>query len=180
MAFLRALSLLSLALLVPSLPAQAPQPEQSKTPPTISVDVNVVTLPVTVRDKKGKIVLNLTKDDFTLEEDSKPQTIRYFNQETNLPLTVGLLVDTSMSERENLEKERAASLTFLNQMITRPRDRAFVVHFDHEVELLQDLTGDHTKLEKAVRLIDTEPAVESVSDQTLQRTQEAWCRHPAL
>ena len=112
-------------------------------------------MPVTVRDKHGKIVLNLSKDDFALEEDGKPQTIRYFNQETNLPLTVGLLVDTSMSERDNLDKERAASRTFLDQMITRPTDRAFVIHFDREVELLQDLTADHGKLEKAVGEIDT-------------------------
>ncbi len=64
----------------------------------------MVTLPVTVRDKKGKIVRDLTKDDFELQEDGKPQTIRYFSQETNLPLTVGLLVDTSMSERDNIDQ----------------------------------------------------------------------------
>jgi VWFA-related protein len=134
-------------------------------PTTLSVDVNVVTLPVTVRDKKGKIVTSLTKDDFVLEEDGKPQNVRYFNQENNLPLTVGLLVDTSMSERDNLEKERAASRTFLDQMITKPKDRAFVVHFDREVELLQDLTGDHGKLEKAVGEIDTQSSVTAVTDQ---------------
>ena len=138
--------------------AQTPAPSPTT---TLSVDVNVVTLPVTVRDKKGKIVTNLTKDSFTLEEDGKPQTVRYFNQENNLPLTVGLLVDTSMSERDNLDKERAASRTFLDQMITRPKDRAFVVHFDREVELLQDLTSDHGKLEKAVGEIDAESQVTS-------------------
>ena len=133
----------------------------------MSVDVKVVTLPVTVRDKHGKIVTSLNKDDFALEEDGKPQTIRYFNQETNLPLTVGLLVDTSESERDNLDKERAASRTFLDQMITRPADRAFVIHFDRQVELLQDLTADHGKLEKAVGEIDTTSSVQSVptSDQ---------------
>ena len=124
--------------------------------------MKVVTLPVTVRDKKGKIVRDLTKDDFELEEDSKPQTIRYFSQETNLPLTVGLLVDTSMSERDNMDRERNASRSFLDQMINRPVDRAFVVHFDREIELLQDLTSDHAKLEKAVGLIETQPSVESV------------------
>ncbi len=118
-------------------------------------------MPVTVRDKHGKIVTNLSKDDFVLEEDGKPQTIRYFSQETNLPLTVGLLVDTSMSERDNLEKERAASKTFLDQMITRPTDRAFVVHFDREVELLQDLTSDRGKLERAVGEIDSTSMVEA-------------------
>ena len=171
MSFFRTSPLLCLLLLVPALesqnsttaPATTPPAAQSPATPTttLSVDVKVVTLPVTVRDKHGKIVLNLSKDDFALEEDGKPQTIRYFNQETNLPLTVGLLVDTSMSERDNLDKERAASRTFLDQMITRPTDRAFVIHFDREVELLQDLTADHGKLEKAVGEIDTTSAVES-------------------
>jgi VWFA-related protein len=147
-------------------PAATPPAAQAQSPAapvtTMSVNVKVVTLPVTVRDKKGKIVKDLTKDDFELEEDGKPQTIRYFNQENNLPLTVGLLVDTSMSERDNMDRERSASRSFLDQMINRPQDRAFVIHFDREVELLQDLTSDHGKLEKAVGLIDTQPSVESV------------------
>jgi VWFA-related protein len=155
-----------LLLLAPALQSQNSTPSTPSTPTTtLSVDVNVVTLPVTVRDKKGKIVTSLTKDDFVLEADGKPQTVRYFNQENNLPLTVGLLVDTSMSERDNLDKERAASRTFLDQMITKPKDRAFVVHFDREVELLQDLTGDHAKLEKAVGEIDTQASVTAVTDQ---------------
>jgi VWFA-related protein len=164
--------LLCLSLLAPALrsqtsgasPAAGSTPAQGQSAPvtTIPVNVKVVNLPVTVRDKKGKIVVNLTKDDFELEEDGKPQTIRYFSQETNLPLTVGLLVDTSMSERDNIDRERTASRSFLDQMINRPVDRAFVIHFDREVELLQDLTSDHAKLEKAVSLIDTQPQVESV------------------
>ena len=77
--------------------------------PRISVNVKVVTLPVTVRDKHGKIVRNLTKDDFVLQEDGKPQSIRYFTQDTNLPLTLGLLVDTSLSQRNVLDQERNAS-----------------------------------------------------------------------
>jgi VWFA-related protein len=144
-------------------PAAASPAAQSPASPvtTIPVNVKVVTLPVTVRDKKGKIVRDLTKDDFELQEDGKPQSIRYFSQETNLPLTVGLLVDTSMSERDNIDRERTASRSFLDQMITRPVDRAFVIHFDREIELLQDLTSDHAKLEKAVGLIDTQQSVES-------------------
>jgi VWFA-related protein len=175
MGLLRISPLLGFLLLAPALgsqnsaPPTAPPAAQSPAAPvtTMSVDVKVVTLPVTVRDKKGKIVRDLTKDDFDLEEDGKPQTIRYFSQETNLPLTVGLLVDTSMSERDNMDRERSASRSFLDQMITRPADRAFVIHFDREVELLQDLTSDHAKLEKAVGLIATQPAVENTqsSDQ---------------
>ena len=175
MGYMRIFPLLCVLLLAPALDSQnssatppaTPPAAQNSPPTTLSVDVKVVTLPVTVRDKHGKIVTNLTKDDFVLEEDGKPQSIRYFNQETNLPLTVGLLVDTSMSERDNLDKERAASRTFLDQMITTPKDRAFVIHFDREVELLQDLTGDHAKLEKAVGEIDTTSAVQNTpsSDQ---------------
>jgi VWFA-related protein len=148
-------------LLAPSLQSQNP-PAAAGPVTTIPIDVKVVNLPVTVRDKKGKIVRDLTKDDFDLEEDGKPQTIRYFSQETNLPLTVGLLVDTSMSERDNIDRERTASRSFLDQMINRPVDRAFVIHFDREIELLQDLTADHAKLEKAVGLIDVQQSVESV------------------
>jgi VWFA-related protein len=167
MSFLRESPLLCLLLLAPGLEAQNPATAPAAPTTTLSVDVKVVTLPVTVRDKKGKIVTNLSKDDFVLEEDGKPQTVRYFNQENNLPLTVGLLVDTSESERDNLEKERAASRTFLDQMITRPADRAFVIHFDRQVELLQDLTADHGKLEKAVGEIDSTSSVQATpsSDQ---------------
>jgi VWFA-related protein len=179
MGYMRIFPLLCVLLLAPALDSQnsstappatppaTPPAAQNSAPTTLSVDVKVVTLPVTVRDKHSKIVTNLTKDDFVLEEDGKPQSIRYFSQEKNLPLTVGLLVDTSMSERDNLDKERAASRTFLDQMITTPKDRAFVIHFDREVELLQDLTGDHAKLEKAVGEIDTTSAVENTqsSDQ---------------
>jgi VWFA-related protein len=111
-------------------------------------------LPVTVRDKKGQIVRNLTKDDFELQQDNRPQSIRYFTQETNLPLTLGLLVDTSESQRNVLEQERTASKSFLDQMVT-DKDRAFVIHFDREVELLQDLTPDHSKLESALQSLQT-------------------------
>jgi hypothetical protein len=149
MGLTRILPLFGLLLMAPALESQnssaapAPPPAQSPATPvtTLSVDVNVVTLPVTVRDKKGKIVHDLTKDDFELQEDGKPQSIRYFSQETNLPLTVGLLVDTSMSERDNIDKERSASRSFLDQMITRPQDRAFVIHFDREIELLPERPG---------------------------------------
>ena len=117
---------------------------------TLSVDVKVVTLPVTVRDKHGQIVRNLTKDDFLLQEDGHPQTIRYFAQEANLPLTLGLLVDTSMSQRNVLDQERTASESFLNQMLTAAKDQAFIIHFDREVELLQDLTSSRDKLQTAL------------------------------
>jgi VWFA-related protein len=121
---------------------------------TMSVDVKVVTLPVTVRDKKGEIVRNLTKDDFVLQEDGRPQVIKYFAQDTNLPLTLGLLVDTSLSQRNVLDQERSASKVFLDQMLTDAKDKAFLIHFDREVELLQDLTPSRDKLEAALQLLN--------------------------
>jgi VWFA-related protein len=121
--------------------------------PKISVEVKVVNVLATVRDKHGKIVPDLTKDDFTLEEDGHPQTITYFSRETDLPLTLGLLVDTSGSQRRVLGQERDASYSFLDQMM-REKDLAFVIHFDREVELLQDLTSSHKKLQAALGLLD--------------------------
>jgi VWFA-related protein len=122
---------------------------------TIAVDVKVVTLPVTVRDKHGKIIRDLTKDDFTLQEEGRPQSIRYFSQETNLPLTLGLLVDTSRSQTNVLEAERNASRSFLDQMLAQGKDKAFLIHFDREVELLQDLTSSREKLQAALDLLKT-------------------------
>lgn len=129
---------------------QAATPEVDQ-PSTMKVTVKVVNVPTTVRDKHGKIVSNLGKDDFLLEEDGHPQTVRYFAHDTNLPLTLGLLVDTSLSQRRVLEQERHASYTFLDQMLHQSKDGAFVIHFDHEVELLQDLTSDRKKLESALQ-----------------------------
>jgi VWFA-related protein len=125
------------------------------TAPTIAVNVKVVTLPVTVRDKHGKIVRDLTKDDFTLQEDGRPQTIKYFSQDANLPLTLGLLVDTSRSQTNVLEAERNASRGFLEQMLVKEKDKAFIIHFDREVELLQDLTSSRDKLQAALDLLKT-------------------------
>jgi VWFA-related protein len=116
----------------------------------MTVHVKVVNVPATVRDKHGKIVSNLTKDDFVLEEDGRTQTLRYFSQENNLPLTLGLLVDTSMSQRRVLGQERTASSSFIDQMLRPDKDKAFLIHFDHEVELDQDLTNSREKLRSAL------------------------------
>jgi VWFA-related protein len=116
----------------------------------VSVDVRVVTMLASVRDKHGKLIPNLTKDDFQLEEDGHAQTIKYFSQESNLPLTLGLLVDTSMSQRRVLDQERTATRTFIDHLIREDRDKGFLIHFDREVELLQDLTPSRQKLEAAL------------------------------
>ena len=130
-------------------------PVRSQQSAPITLDVNAVNLLATVRDKKGDIVRNLTKDDFTLEQDGKPQTITYFAKESDLPLTLGLLVDTSMSQRRVLDQERAASRTFLDQVLRVDKDKAFVIQFDREVTLLQDLTSSREKLQAAIDHIDT-------------------------
>ena len=115
-----------------------------------TTDIRVVNLFAIVRDDQGRLVHDLTKDDFTLEEEGRPQTIRYFSQETGLPLTLGVLVDTSISQRRLLAEERTSSYRFLNQVLRSDRDRAFVMHFDREVELLQDLTPIREKLADAL------------------------------
>lgn len=140
-------------------PPQPGQPAPAAAPtsagkPTFSTDVKVVNLFATVRDKDGKIIRDLTKEDFALEEDGHPQTIRYFAQQTDLPLTLGLLVDTSGSERRMLGTERDASATFFQQVLRPDKDKAFLIHFDREVELLEDLTSSRERLVKALDSID--------------------------
>src|SRR5579864_1018325 len=122
--------------------------------PTVSVNVKVVNVLATVRDKHGKILPDLSKCDFILQEDSHAVNIQYFSKETNLPLTLGLLVDTSMSQRSVLDQEKTASKAFLDQVL-REKDTAFLIHFDKEVELLQDLTSSRQKLETAIGSLQT-------------------------
>lgn len=122
----------------------------SQNSPVYSVHVKVVNMLATVRDKHGLIVRNLNKDDFILEEDGRPQTIRYFAHDTDLPLTLGLLVDTSMSQTRVLDRERTASHRFIDQILREDKDLAFVIHFDSQVELLQDLTPSRPQLETAL------------------------------
>jgi VWFA-related protein len=110
---------------------------------TFSADVKVVNVFATVRDKQGKIVQNLTKDDFVLSEDGRPQVIKYFSQESNLPLTLGLLVDTSMSQRRVLGQERTASESFLQQVLREDKD-----------QLLQDLTSSRKQLDAALAQLE--------------------------
>src|SRR3984885_2795153 len=146
-----------------------PDGSPSTTVPTIAVDARLVNLPVVVRDKKGALIQNLTKDDFTLQVDGKPQTIRYFDKDTNLPLTLGLMVDTSQSQRSVLDEERTASSTFLDQMLTNPKDQAFVIQFARQTELLQDLTTSRPLLQKALKEIDS-PGASSTDDDTDNRS----------
>src|SRR5271163_3965497 len=118
--------------------------------PTISVNVKLVSMFATVRDKHGALIRNLTKDDFVLQQDGHPQAITYFAPDSDLPLTLGLLVDTSGSQRRVLDQERDASHAFIDHLLREDKDKAFVIHFDREVELLQDLTSSRQKLEASL------------------------------
>ncbi len=120
----------------------------------ITSRVKLVAVYATVRDKHGKIVPNLAKDDFVLEEDGRPQTISHFVVQTDVPLTLGLLIDTSLSQSAVLPAERDASYTFLDHVLTA-KDVAFVIHFDRQIELLQDLTSSRPKLQAALQLLQT-------------------------
>jgi VWFA-related protein len=136
--------------------SQIGQPSSAAIPQStgnVSVETKLVTLYATVRDKHGKIVPTLNKEDFTLNEDGHPRTISYFVRESDLPLTLGLLVDTSGSVTKVLDEERDASFTFLDHMMRQDKDSAFVIHFDREVELLQDVTGSKPKLQEALKLL---------------------------
>jgi VWFA-related protein len=125
--------------------------------PTFKVNVKVVNVLATVRDKHGKIVNNLTQNDFTLDEDGRPQTIRYFTRETDLPLTLGLLVDTSGSQRRTLDQERSASGTFVDSVLRVDKDAAFLIHFDSQVELLQDVTKSPQKIQDGLSEVAESP-----------------------
>jgi VWFA-related protein len=128
--------------------------------PKIAVEVKTVSVLATVRDKHGKIISNLTKDDFQLDEDGNPQTISYFAHESDLALRLGLLVDTSLSQRRLLDQERSASYSFLDHLLRGDKDLAFVIHFDREVELLEEFTPSRPKLQAALQALET-PQVEA-------------------
>lgn len=138
-------------------PAQAASTAAASATPTLSVDARLVNIPVVVRDKKGALVQTLAKDNFVIKVDDHPQTIRYFNVDKDLPLTLGLLVDTSLSQRNVLDEERTASFTFLDDMLNGPpdRDKAFVVQFARQTDLLQDVTSSKPKLQAGLKQLST-------------------------
>jgi len=130
--------------------AQHPSSDQPAT--TLKVETREVLLPVTVRDKKGALVTSLKIGDFTLSEDGRPQTIKSFTRESNLPYRLGLLVDTSRPLSGAIESERKAAGKFVDTMLPADpktsKDKAFLIHFDREVELLEDFTASRDKLHR--------------------------------
>ena len=116
---------------------------------TLKVNVAVVNLFFNVKDKRGGLVPNLAKDEFEVYEDGKPQTIKYFSSESNQPLTLGLMIDSSASQMRVLEDEKVVGAQFLREVL-RKDDLAFVISFDVNVDLLQDYTNDASELRRAM------------------------------
>jgi VWFA-related protein len=116
---------------------------------TFSADVRIVTLFANVHDKTGAVVTNLQEEDFLLEDSGVRQKIRYYSRESDLPLSIGLLIDTSKSQSGVLDRELSASSMFLDQMLREGKDEAFVARFDIQVEVLQDLTFSKRELRLA-------------------------------
>jgi VWFA-related protein len=120
---------------------------------------------VSVRDKHGKSVSTLSKDEFVLTQDDHAQTIQSLQNDSDLPVTVGLIFDTGMNQAGALDRERSASHDFLDQTLRENKDKAFIIHFDHEVELLQDLTNSRDKLFNALGLLQAaRPQFDDSSD----------------
>ncbi len=117
--------------------------------PTFNAGVNVVNIMASVRDKHNGLIANLTKDDFELFEDGKPQTVKYFSREANLPLTIGLLVDVSRSQENLIQVEQRAGSAFLDSVL-RPKDEAFILSFGADTELLQDITNSKAMLHRGL------------------------------
>lgn len=144
--------LLSLSLLLGLAAYGQSQPsgqDQGQADQTLQVNVNVVQLFFNVKDKKGGLIPNLAKDQFTILEDGKPQTIKYFAAESNLPLTLGILIDSSGSQLNVLDMEKQVGGEFLDQIL-QEKDLAFVIGFDVNVDLLQDFTNSTHQLKTAM------------------------------
>ena len=141
---------------VPQSTAQSQQPapsqksdDRQEPTETLKVNVNVVQLFFNVKDKHGALIPKLTKDDFEIKEDGTPQTVKYFTAETNLPLTLGMMIDASGSQRNVIDMEKEVGAAFLKQILT-DKDEAFVISFDITVDLLQDFTRDTHRLQAAL------------------------------
>jgi VWFA-related protein len=133
---------MALTLAVPALP-------QGQTPPVIKTEVNLVNLFATVRDKNKRIVTDLKQEDFKIFEDGKEEKIAFFSKEVSLPITLGLLLDTSGSEQYMLGAIQDAGSRFLHRVL-RKGDEAMIISFDSDVDLLADFTEDRTILDRAI------------------------------
>lgn len=153
--------------------------QEAQSVATFHAQTKLVNVYAAVRDRNGKIVRNLKKDDFTVEEDGRPQKIGFFSRESDMPLLLGLLVDTSPSEERMLGEEREASSSFLRQVMNPKKDQAFLIHFDRKVELMQDLTPSLGKLEKALDRLEDVEDEPSLDRKREDRSQENFAQSSA-
>jgi VWFA-related protein len=131
-------------------PGEKPQQEQQQ--PTIKIGTNLVTVPVIVTDRYGRFIPGLTRNEFSVREEGSPQKIEDFSS-TEAPFSVALLIDTSRSTQNKLDRIRKAARTFIKQLL--PNDRIMVVSFDEQVRFVCDFTSDHAELERAVKSLKT-------------------------
>ncbi len=132
-------------------PDQKPEDSQQPTE-TFKIGVNVVQLFFNVKDKHGALIPNLTRDDFEIYEDGSKQNLKYFSPETNLPLTLGILIDTSGSQLRVLDMEKEVGGAFLKQILT-DKDEAYVMDFNVDADLVQDFTRDVHRLQTALNKV---------------------------
>jgi VWFA-related protein len=131
-------------------PASQQQQQQPQLPP-IRITTGLVHLVAAVMDRRHNFVTDLDQKDFRVLEDGHPQDIRFFGRETDLPLRIGMLLDTSNSIRERLHFEKDAAIDFLGNVIRRHKDMAFLMTFDNEPEVIQDYSGDAGVLTEAIQ-----------------------------
>jgi VWFA-related protein len=139
----------ALALALPASPQQSQQSQASAQGPVIKAEVNLVNVFATVRDKNKHIVTDLKQDDFKITEDGHDEKISFFSKEMQLPITLGLLLDTSGSESRMLSSIQDAGARFLHRVL-RKGDEAMVISFDSDVDLLADFTDDRPILDRAI------------------------------
>ena len=130
---------------------QPPPPLQADETARIQVDVTRVQMLFTVMDKRGRFVTDLSKEDFEIIEGKRPQTVQEFTAESDLPLRLGILIDTSNSIRDRFRFEQDAAVEFLKTVMRSNMDKAMLVSFDTKAELVSDLAGDPIKLENGIR-----------------------------
>jgi VWFA-related protein len=133
----------------PPVSTAPPPPPEEESMGTLKLNVNLVDLFFTVKSKSGELVPHLTKDDCSVAEDKVPQTLKNFSAETHLPLTLGLLLDTSGSQQDVLPLEQQAGGQFFDRVL-KSKDQAFLVSFDVNIDLLQDFTNSSRMLEHAM------------------------------
>src|SRR5690242_12466639 len=133
----------------PAPPPVPPEPPYTSTP-SIRQNVNLVDVLFTVLNRQNRIIADLNSENFRVFDDDAPQQIRFFNRQTDMPLRVGLLLDTSNSIRDRLKFEQEAAVDFLYNVIRRDKDQAFLMTIDDDPEVVQGFTGDLDTLREII------------------------------